>query len=426
MPRHAVALPVALLLAAVAAPAAGAATPGPAGFAPGLPVLLGTPSQTAAAVSERGAAVLAVVTADGDREAVRVASRGRAGAPWRVSSLRVAPREARDVQAVVTPDGMVVVAWAEAGARNAVGVATGRAGDGLSVTSTPAGSGFAASPRLAVLRSGTVLLAYRDAPRGGTSGLRLRTVRAGEGLGRARTVATRVSQVALAAAGGGAVLAWTRSATGRVPRAAYGLRLGREGAPRERAFLITRDAGRTLRLAGGPDGRSLASWMRPARGTRAAGAFTRSLRPVLRPARPLGAPGLRPRDAATLSAGPDGHALAALPAFGDDPFGFRVLAARSRMGGVWTGVRPLGAPSAMGGTPRPVLAPGGEELVAWTTARTQPGPVAYDVLISGAGGTTALGTTSSPDGRGLAVGHAGARVLVAWPMVGGLALAERG
>jgi len=117
----------------------------------------------AAAVGSGGEAVVAGVRRGPGKDQVAVATRARPGGPWNNRVLGPVVTQARDVQALITRD-RAVVAWAEARRhRQSVVVATGRAGGALTLLRrVPVADAFAASPRLARLRSGAVVLAWRD------------------------------------------------------------------------------------------------------------------------------------------------------------------------------------------------------------------------------------------------------------------------
>ena len=402
--------------------ALGLAAPAAAQFSPAQQIALPPSGQLAAAVGPGGQAVVATVVSNGPTaERVRVAARRGPGAPWVRTQLGGTAVEARDVQAVAAPAARMLVVWAHVTrSSNRLRVALTQGSGARTIQSIAVRSAWSASPRLVVARSGSVVLAYRDA-----GAVLVRVLRPGAArFGAAHLVGFDAASIAVAAAGDGAVVAWpTRFRKG--PRPAFSRRLAADGRPLEPAQIVSRDAGGTLRLGGAGTGRSVASWVRPARDGRRRAAFTRSLQPVARPARPLGGPGIQPREPASLALRGE-RALAALGAFGADPFGFRVLVARSLSGGVWTGARELGPPSAMGGSPRPVLLPGDRELVVWTTARAQAGAAVYEVRATTAQGTAVLGTTTAGDGRGFVVAQSEGRVLVAWRAPGGLRVADLG
>lgn len=128
---------------------------------------------------------------------------------------------------------------------------------------------------------------------------------------------TDVARIVLASRGMGAAVGWTSADRGRVrktrlsvPRARprpFTIRpLGAQGLPTGPPPVVARDVDATVRLAGAPDGRLVASWVRPqkirpypreARGDAPPPsayinpvAFTRQLLPRARPARPVGGP----------------------------------------------------------------------------------------------------------------------------------------
>lgn len=439
-------LPLSLPLAALV-PASAAA--GPLGFSDQVRVGGGIAGQTAGAVSADGHVGLAWTARYGRGEHLRIALRDGAGRRWR----RFIPRaalEIRDPQTAVTPAGDVIFAWAELDDRGrsqdvAVVSAPG-AGRLGRIRRFPVQNAFSAAPRLATLRSGAVLLAFRDG-RHGSRRARLRVAVRPAGSNRfrdPRTVAEGAGGVALAAAGEGAVVAWpTALPRGRRDRTLYARRLGAAGSAVGRRLLVSRAAAGEVRVAGAPDGRWMVSWIRPGRGgDRPPALFTRPMSPGIRPARPLVAPSGRPvgRRPAALLLTQGAEALAAATTFSLDPFGFGVFTARSLYGGVWTRRQDFAAPgTGMVGDPR-LLSASGEALAVWSTAvppSTASPParfVTYDVLAARrAPGSRAFdppqrlgGDLVALNGSGVVAVAAGDRALVAWPApAGGLAVVER-
>jgi hypothetical protein len=431
-----------VLLVAALAVAAAAVAAGPAGFADPVPVGAGRANQTAGAVSPDGHAALAWTELGRSGAALHLALRDGVGQPWRTSVLSAGAGALRDPQAVVLPDGDAVVAWAQsrvgAGGRAVAVVAAPAGGEPGAVRRFAVGDGFAARPRLVALRSGAILLAYRDAPPSAPARLRvvLRPARA-DRFGAPRTVATRASGLALARSGAGAVVAWPAPRTrGRAGRTLYALRLDGHGRPRGAPVVISHAAaGTEVRLAGSPDGQSIVSWQAP---RQAGGAlFTRMFEPSLRPARPLTPPvGMAFGGPAAVAMGLSGRALATATSLGGQPTGLRVVGARSAFGGPWTDAQELSAqatPSA--GSPRPLLFASGEGVVLWMQARQQPGAATYDVQLArrapGQAGFAApevlSGGAPADQVTGMLVATGGERVLVAWPApAGGMLAVERG
>jgi hypothetical protein len=434
-----ISLLVALLVVAVA-PAAVAA--GPAGFSDPVAIGSGDAARTAGAVGADGTAALAWTGFTREGATLRAALRTGAAGPWRTSALSVDASDIRDPQLAVTPDGDVVLAWAEItgrGRRHDVALSAAPAGgDFGAIRRIAVGNGFSAFPRLAVLRSGAVLLAFRDAPLPrGRARLRVALRPAGgDRFGAPGTVARRVAALALAATGDGAALAWSTPAPKpRAARTLYALLLDRRAHPRARPLPISQAAGAEVRLAGSPGGASIASWIRPRAAGRPIALFTREFERSLEPARPVLAPvGTAFGGAAAVTVGASGRALAAATALG--PGGVRVFAARSAVGAAWSDLQELSVqPTPVVGDPRPVLLARGEALVVWTQPRVQPGGPVYDVLVAQRpAGQVAFAAPQSltgnlPGGQaaGLLAATGGSRVLVAWAAPGGGLLAvERG
>jgi hypothetical protein len=220
------------------------------------------------------------------------------------------------VQALITR-GRAVVAWAEARRdRQSVVVATGQPGGALTLLRrVPVADAFAASPRLARLRSGAVVLAWRDGKFRARSRVRVATLDGDRFTAEPRTVGTDAAMVVLAPRASGAAVGWVstyhvRPGTNRsrslLPRTLTVVALDVRGAPAGRHMTVGRDVGSTARLAGASDGRLVASWVRPQQIRPDPGedrgdapppdayvpplAFTRQLFPRPRPARPVGGP----------------------------------------------------------------------------------------------------------------------------------------
>jgi len=177
------------------------------------------------------------------------------------------------VQALITR-GRAVVAWGEARRhRQSVVVATGRAGAPLTLLRrVPVADAFAASLRLARLRSGAVVLAWRDGKFRARSRVRVATPDGDRFTAAPRTVGRDGALVVLAARASGAEVGWisayhVRPGTNRprslLPRTLTVVALDARGAPAGRQITVGHDVGSSARLAGAPDGRLVASWMRP-------------------------------------------------------------------------------------------------------------------------------------------------------------------
>jgi hypothetical protein len=437
-------IPLLAVLLAVAVAPTTAVGAGPAGFSDPMAIGTGPAGLTAAAVSADGHAALAWPEfIPGGETVLHVALRDAPARPWRTSRVAVDALGIRDPQLVIAPNGDTVLAWAGfAGGRRHPDLALVTAppgGDFGVVRRVAVGNAFLAFPRLVVLRSGAVLFAFRDArlPRG-TARLRVALRPASGGrFGPPRAVATGAANLALAASGSGAVMAWSAPPAGRgAARALYALRLDGHGWARGAAALISPSVGAAaIRLAGSPDGQSIVSWEGP--GRYAGARFTRMVEPSLHLARPLPAPVGTPfGGAAAVTMGVSGRALAAATALGAG--GVRVFAGRSAFGGPWTDRQELTAqPAPVLGSPRPVLLASGEALVLWLAPRAQPGPPVYDVLLARRAPAQAAfappeavsGSATGDRANGLVVATGGEHILVAWPApapAGGMLAAERG
>jgi len=268
-----------------------------------------------------------------------------------------------------------------------------------------------------------------------------------------RTVGTDVSQIVFAARGSGAAVGWidafrrpvrkTRLSVPRArPRSLRIVALDDRGRPSGSAILAGRDIGSKARLAGSPDGRLVASWVRPQKIGPFPGeeqgsapppsayvnpvAFTRQLLPTVLAARPLAVP--FPAGVPSVAFDAPGHAVAALraPTPGGSPPAFDAVTAAAAGGGPWS-TPALAAHVGFSNFDPVVVAPSAGAVVICSALLPNPGPPAWAVLATDAGGARALGTTNGPDGRGIAVARGGDRVLVAWPSTtGGVQVAEQG
>jgi hypothetical protein len=429
-----------VLVVPAAAPAAG-----PAGFSDPVAVGAGKAGQTAGAVSADGRAALAWTAPTRRGEGLNVALRDGAGQPWRTRVVPVRAILVRDPQVVVAPNGDAVVAWAEIADRSrdqAVAVAAAPAGRELgAVRRFAVNNGFSAFPRLSVVGSGAILLAFRDAKLGRPARLRVALRPADSNRFQApRTVATGASSLALAASGEGAVMAWaTPPRRNGADRTLYALRLDGAGRPRGDRILVSHAAGAAIRVASG-GGLSVVSWVRPRHSpARPPALFTRTLGPGMEPARPLVPPvGTVFGGPAAVAMGLAGHALATATALGGEPIGVRVFAARrSSVRGVWTGHQEVsGQPASPSvGDPRPLLLASGEAFVFWSQARAQLGLASYDILVARrAPAATTFAPPAPLSGAvpgnqvgGLLLATGGEHILAAWPAsAGGMFVAERG
>ena len=409
----------------------------------------------ASAIDAGGAAVVGDVRGTAGKRRVEVALRGRAGATWTTATLGAEVSEARDVQTVIGGRG-VVVAWAEATRdHQSLVVATGRAGGPLAVRwRLTVVDAFAASPRLARLRGGAVVLAWRDGRSGSRSRVRVATIDGDRFSSAPRTVGTDVAQVVLAARGAGAAVGWTSAYRGRVrktrlsvPRARprpFTIRtLDARGLPSGRPTVVARDVDRTVRLAGAPDGRLVASWLRPqkirpypgeARGDGPPPsayinpvAFTRQLLPRALPARPVGGADRFPASTPTVAFDAAGQAVAALRVTSSNMIpAYDIVASTSRAGNAWSAPRLIAAVGFSRFDPVAVAPDAGDVVIVHTALIPASGQPAWTVAAADVTGPHLLGTTSAGDGRGIAVARASGRILVAWPLGGVVQVAERG
>jgi hypothetical protein len=438
---------------ALAVPAAASG----ASFGPSEPIGLTITGPIATSLGAGGEA--AVGGLDGSRPDgtfIALATRTGAGAPWQVGSLGPVSPQARDVQVVVTR-GRAVVAWAQArdGDDDRVVVASGPLGGKLAVRRRFAiANAYSASPRLARLSNGTVVVAWRD----GTfrAPARVRVARFdGDRLGGGPwTVGRDAAQVELAARGSSASVGWTSSYHVRpgthagsprraLPRTLTVASLDRRGAPAGRPVIVGRDVGAVARLAGASDGRLVASWARPTQIRPYAGedrgvapppgayvfprAFTRQVLPALRPARPVGgADQVAQGPPSVAFDGPD-HALTVVRAAGQaaGPL-YDALGAGSSAGGPWSDPLPVAHLGFTRLDPIALAPAPGDAVVVYTALDPTIGAPRWIVAATDAAGAHRLGTTTGDDGRSATATGAGARVLVAWDDGGQIQVAERG
>jgi hypothetical protein len=227
-----------------------------------------------------------------------------------------------------------------------------------------------------------------------------------------------------------------------LPRTLTVRSLDAHGLPTGAAVRVGSDVGATARLAGAPDGRVVASWMRPQKIRSYAGedrgdapppsayiaprAFTRQLLPRLAPARPLGGPSEIAAGVPSVGFDGPGHAVAALrasaPAVGP---AYDARLSGSAGGGPWSSSRLVAHLGFSRLDPVVTVPSPGDAVVVYTALIPAPGTPVWSVGAADATGTQALGVTNAGDGRGIAVARAADRVLVAWPSAGGVQVAER-
>lgn len=406
----------------------------------------------AAAVGPGGEGVVAGVRAGAPaKEQVEVATRAGAGAAWKVAALGPGAGEARDVQVAIGHHG-VVVAWGEVrGTRQAVVVATGDAGGVLTVRRrVPVADAFAAFPRLTRLPGGAVVLAWRDGKSRVRSRVRVATIDGDRFASEPRTVGTNAAQVALAVRGARAAVGWTSTYHSRAggtrgparPRTLTVRALDARGLPTGPATTAGRDVGPTVRLAGAPDGRLVASWVRPQQIRPYPGedrgdppppsayvapvAFTRQLLPQARPARPVGGSDQVAGGPPTVAFDGADHAVAALrtssPGLGP---AFDVVAAGSRAGWSWSSTHLVAHLGFSRFDPVAVAPASGDVVIVHTSLVAGVNTPNWTVGATDSAGTHLLGTTTGSDGRGVVVARAPARLLVAWSSGGHVQIAER-
>ena len=438
-------------------PALVVAAPASAAFGPAQSLDLPVAGPVAAAVAPDGAATVAGLLPGVPVQArIEVATRSAAGAPWSIAGYATSARVVRDLQVVAGGRGPVL-AWSEA-RRNSQSVVVATADTGAHLTvreRIPVANGFSAFPRLAVLGSGRVVLAWRDGRTSARARVRVATFDGERFTSAPRTAGTDASQIVIAARGGGATVGWisahrflprkTKAAIRRVAPRSLTLRsLDRRGTPAGEAVTAGRDVGASARLAGAPDGRLVASWLRPQkilpypgedRGDPAPPsafvspvAFTRQMLPAPAPARPVGVAGAVVAGIPHVAFAAPDQAIAALraSAVGAGPQ-FDALTATSTAGGPWPAPQVL-AHLGFSNFDPVVVAPASGPVVVFTSLIPDPaGRPRWAVGASQASGTQALGTTSAADGRGIGVASGGERVLVAWPSTtGGVQVAEQG
>ena len=444
-----------LPLAALAALAP--AAPAAAAFGPAQPLAVPTAGPLAAALAADGsAAVAGLLPGLAPQARIELAVRRGAGGPWRIAGFGTSAPVVRDLQVAIGRAG-TVVAWADARRRSqAVVVATADGAGRLTVRRRLAlANGFSASPRLAVLRSGAIVLAWRDGRTSARARVRAATIDASGRVGAPRTVGTNAAQVVIAARGAGATIGWTsahRSAPQKtrlsvrrpLPRTLTVRSLDARGLPADAAAIAGRDVGPAARLAGAPDGRLVASWLRPQKIRPYAGedegdapppaaivpalAFTRELLPRPIAARPLGLPGQLSVGVPTVAFDGAAGAVAAVRRAAPDANAgpaFDAVLARSTAGGPWSAPQTV-AHLGFSNYDPVVVAPPSGTLVVSTALLPGPGAPRWAVTASGARAPQILGAPSGSDGRRIAVARSGSGVLVAWPSTtGGVEVAEQ-
>lgn len=365
--------------------------PTQAAFSPPVDIGTGPQRQAAAALGGDRAGV-----AWSDGRELKLAVR-RAG-PW---AERAIARwdSVLELRMTANARGTIVLAWSGYDERSArIGVAVARPGRITLARSFPVATGVSPLARLTTTAAGDVMLAWRD----GRRVVRMARVTSGARLAAPRAIASRAAAFAF----GPTTIAWTDAA--QVLRARPW-----RGGP---TTLVGRRARGDIQLAEGD--RPIVTWLRRAEG-RAARAYTRSLQPVLRPARRFGPDDAVPYTPPHVAVDARGRALAALKLAFDSPFGIGPWVGGSLGGGVWAGQRELVTRGPMVGQPQPALLPGGGSLVVFAQAHSDGD---YVVAASEDGGTpVVLGRgLQTSDGRGVAFATDGGRAIVAWPLADGV------
>jgi hypothetical protein len=269
-----------------------------------------------------------------------------------------------------------------------------------------------------------------------------------------RIAGTNAAQVVLAANGRGATVGWTSSYRARpgtsgssvrraLPRGLTVRPLDAHGLPTGAPQTVAADVAAKTRLAGAPDGRLVAAWLRPQKIRPYPGedrgdapplsayirprAFTRQLFPRASPARPLGAPDEVAAGLPSVAFDGADHAVAVLrtsvPLMGP---AFEVRSAESTGGGPWSATRPLASLGFSLFDPVVAAPASGGTVVVFTAVVVAAGKPVWTIDASDGTGTQVLGVTDAGDGRGVAVAREGSAVLVAWQAAGGVQVAQRG
>jgi hypothetical protein len=289
------------------------------------------------------------------------------------------------------------------------------------------------------LADGRALLVWRDAQTRSQRQLRYALIERGGHFSRSRGVGLDGLGAAVAATSdGGAVIAWaTPCKKGRALRAAR-LRARRQRLDRSVVFLRSALVGTAgvrpgVRLAGGPDGVVVASWVSAEQSARL---LARRLLPLPGPVRTLARvpyrpsePRYRPEVAAAVALGPADAALATFSIAYADPNLF-VAAGTSERG--FAEPVPLDAEyvDPGSGEERAAILPSGEALAVWSQSRNVPGPSTFDIVVARRlpGAASFAAREVLAPGMHPVLAHAANRVIVAWPAPGakgGVSVSER-
>jgi hypothetical protein len=434
------ALALSIVILGVGSASAGAAT-----F--GAPATVGSvPTLSTAAVAGGGGTFAFVA---GQQDAIVGAVRRGAGGAWVTRTLQTgADYVLRDPQVVIDPGGTVTAVWTAELPHPALVAATAVAGAGFGAGHVIArlNDASGASPRMIVLPSGRVLVAFEDRSRlasGQVSSYdRLETLVLDRGRASAlRDIGIVGAFPAIAPAGGGAIISYVAGAPrckdSVCARRPVGATLLDSGGARSGPIVTV--AQDLVTYYGPPRVTStgslaVVSWVRPGAGSGSPPrpftreySTSRSLH-ALTAARPfpaLGGPGagtpsiaiLRNRDLL-------GGSVGSPPPGG--PFGGQAELTLAADQGAWQTPSVLSAPSGWTTVPQVRAEATGGALAVYAAARTVPGPATYDVVAVDRSPTGALTQTTigasldTDDASGISSSVAADdQAIVTWPDANG-------
>jgi hypothetical protein len=376
------------------------------------------------------------------------AVRRGAGSTWTTRTLSTGQAfSVRDPQIVIDGSGTVTALWTVEQSHSALMAAVAPAGRGFGAAHVVArvNDASGAQPRMVVLASGRVLVAFDDRsllrPSVLSSQPRLKTVVLDAGRPSAvRDLGVAGAFPAIARAGGGAVLVYVAGAPNCkqsvcAPRPVSATLLDAAGRRTGRTVIVATNSSAALdppRVTSAGSN-AVVSWVRPAPGTGpSAKAFTRefSTRPLqarsgARPFPIYGGPGVGTPSIAILRGGDLLGANVGLPP-GGEPFGGEAQLSLAPAGGTWQTPTVLSGPTGWTTVPHVVALSDGGALAVFARARTVPGPAAYDVTAAersptGAVTQTTLGASlSTDDAGGLSSSVApDDQAIVTWPDTSG-------
>jgi hypothetical protein len=413
----AAALALAVSSSAVAAP--------PSGFTP--PATLGTNLQVSGVVAAADAAggqdaAVAFADSSGAVWAARVRADGALGAPLPASPPGQV--DVRDISAVVTDRGELVVVWAallDRRGHSAVRYAVAQPGQSFSGTRTLAtvGSDTSATPRVTALRGGTVALIFRDLRPGARSGVLRYVRRAAHGsFGPARSLGRDgVFPQIQATPGGGAVLAWAQGSS--PTRRALMVASAQRGAPLPGRASSVAGRVRSVGLYAGADGTAWVTWTTRTTGALASGAARRIRAANVAAVGPVHQLGTVTYGSPHAAVGAAGQVLAAWNQRGPGTLPNVQLAAASGSGAALGATSSFDAGGFSQTSPIPALL-GSTPLVLFTrqvadaTGAVPPEVAAADPATGEATVLGGAGNIGAP-----AVAHAGSGLVVAWAARGG-------